>query len=69
VGPEAKKVFTDAQEMLKMIIDLKLIQAHAVVGLYPANSTGDGINPFFFFGFWFLVFGFWFLVCLMVARY
>eukprot|EP00026_Physarum_polycephalum_P000861 Phypoly_transcript_00862.p1 GENE.Phypoly_transcript_00862~~Phypoly_transcript_00862.p1 ORF type:complete len:1261 (+),score=203.53 Phypoly_transcript_00862:42-3785(+) len=44
VGPEAKKVFTDAQEMLKKIIDGKLLQAHAVVGFYPANSVGDDVE-------------------------
>jgi Vitamin B12 dependent methionine synthase, activation domain len=56
VGPEAKKVFDEAQAMLKTIVDQKLLQAHAAVGFYPANSTGDGITnikiyggDFFFF--------------------
>jgi len=44
VGPEATKVFTEAQNMLKLIIDGKLLQAHAVVAFYPANSTGDDID-------------------------
>ena len=57
VGPEAKKVFADAQAMLKLMIDHKLLQARAVVGLYPANSVGDGINVRdIFFGFVFYFF-------------
>jgi 5-methyltetrahydrofolate--homocysteine methyltransferase len=46
VGPEAKRVFNDAQEMMKMIMDKKLLQAHAVVGFYPANSIGDDIEVY-----------------------
>ncbi|MFG6412621.1 methionine synthase [Roseateles sp. DC23W] len=36
VGVEARKVFDDAQAMLKKIIDGRWLQAHAVFGLYPA---------------------------------
>ncbi|WP_164093755.1 vitamin B12 dependent-methionine synthase activation domain-containing protein, partial [Stenotrophomonas maltophilia] len=36
VGTEARKVFADAQAMLKKIIDGRWLQAHAVFGLYPA---------------------------------
>ena len=36
VGIEARKVFADAQAMLKKIIDGRWLQAHAVFGLYPA---------------------------------
>ena len=36
VGSEARKVFADAQAMLKKIIDGRWLQAHAVFGLYPA---------------------------------
>ncbi|MCE4537111.1 methionine synthase [Pelomonas sp. P7] len=36
VGSEARKVFADAQAMLRRIIDGRWLQAHAVFGLYPA---------------------------------
>jgi 5-methyltetrahydrofolate--homocysteine methyltransferase len=41
VGEQARKVFADAQAMLKRIVDGRWLQAHATVGLYPANSVGD----------------------------
>lgn len=44
VGVEAKKLFKDAQEMLKLIILEKWLEARAVVGLFPANSVGDDIE-------------------------
>jgi 5-methyltetrahydrofolate--homocysteine methyltransferase len=40
-GAEAKKLFDDAQEMLKRIIEEKWIRANAVVGFYPANSNDN----------------------------
>ena len=43
VGIEAKKLFDDAQVLLKEIIDNKLLTARAVVGFYPANAVGDDI--------------------------
>lgn len=46
VGAEAKKVFQDAQNMLKRVIDEKAITAHAVVGFFPAASEGDDIHVF-----------------------
>ncbi len=42
VGVEAKKVLADAKAMLKKIIDGKWLQAHGVMGLFPANSINDG---------------------------
>ncbi|MFH1005581.1 MAG: vitamin B12 dependent-methionine synthase activation domain-containing protein [Bacteroidota bacterium] len=42
-GTDAKKLFNDAQEMLNKIINEKLLLANAVIGFYPANSTGDDI--------------------------
>ncbi len=42
-GTEAKKLFDDAQAMLKKIIDGKWLQANAVVGFYPAKVEGDDI--------------------------
>ncbi len=43
VGKEAKKLYDDAQAMLKKVIAEKSLQAKAVVGFYPANSVGDDI--------------------------
>ncbi len=43
VGNEAKKLYDDAQAMLKKVIAEKSLQAKAVVGFYPANSVGDDI--------------------------
>ena len=40
-GVEAKKLFADAQAMLKNIIDEKWLSARAVIGFYPANSIND----------------------------
>lgn len=45
-GVEAKKLFDDAQNMLKQIIDEKWIQANGVIGLFPANADGDDIIVF-----------------------
>ncbi|WP_028303511.1 methionine synthase [Oceanospirillum maris] len=39
VGEAATNLFADAQEMLKKIIDEKLIQARGVIGFWPANTT------------------------------
>lgn len=43
VGKEAKKLYDDAQAMLKKVIAEKSLQAKAVIGFYPANSIGDDI--------------------------
>jgi 5-methyltetrahydrofolate--homocysteine methyltransferase len=40
-GSEAKKLFDDAQKMLKQLIDEKWLTARAVIGIYPANSVND----------------------------
>ena len=44
VGQEAKKLYDDAQTLLKRIIDEKLLQASGVIGFWPANSVGDDIE-------------------------
>jgi 5-methyltetrahydrofolate--homocysteine methyltransferase len=44
VGFEAKRLFDEAQVMLKEFIDNKSLQQHGVVGIYPANSIGDDIE-------------------------
>ena len=40
VGPEAKKLFDDANKLLDKIINEKLLSANGVIGLFPANSIG-----------------------------
>ena len=44
VGVEAKKVFADAQAMLKKIVEGRWLQANGVFAIYPANSRGDDIE-------------------------
>ncbi|MBU0695133.1 MAG: methionine synthase, partial [Bacteroidetes bacterium] len=44
VGDEAKKLYDDAQELLKRIVEEKLFTAKAVFGFWPANSVGDDIS-------------------------
>jgi 5-methyltetrahydrofolate--homocysteine methyltransferase len=46
VGVEAKKLYDDAQELLKQIVDEKLLQANGVIGFWPANSVGDDIEVY-----------------------
>ena len=44
VGDEAKKLFDDAQALLKRIVDEKLLKAKAVFGFWPAQAIGDDIQ-------------------------
>jgi 5-methyltetrahydrofolate--homocysteine methyltransferase len=44
IGIEAKKLFDDAQQLLKKVVDEKLLKAKGVIGFYPANSVGDDIH-------------------------
>ncbi len=46
IGNEAKKLFDDAQQILKKILDEKMFQPRAVAGFFPANSIGDDIIVF-----------------------
>jgi len=46
VGVEAKKVFADAQAMLKKIVEGRWLQANGVFAIYPANSRGDDIEVY-----------------------
>ncbi|OYV18813.1 MAG: 5-methyltetrahydrofolate--homocysteine methyltransferase, partial [Methylococcaceae bacterium NSP1-1] len=43
VGVEARKLFDDAQVMLKKIISEEWLTARAVVGFFPANSDDDDV--------------------------
>lgn len=44
VGEEARKIYDEAQEMLAWIHKENILQACAVVGIWPANSVGDDIE-------------------------
>jgi 5-methyltetrahydrofolate--homocysteine methyltransferase len=43
VGAEARKLFDDAQTMLRQIIDGRWLHAKGVVGIFPANAEGDDV--------------------------
>lgn len=43
-GVEAKKLFDDAQAMLKKIIDERWLTANGVFGIFPANSEHEIVN-------------------------
>ena len=43
VGEEAKKLYRDAQIMLRRIIQEKWLEARAVIGIFPATAVGDDI--------------------------
>ena len=42
-GEQARQIYDDAQVLLKMMIDEKLIQANGIFNIQPANSVGDDI--------------------------
>jgi 5-methyltetrahydrofolate--homocysteine methyltransferase len=44
VGPEAKKLFADAQDLLGRMVKGRWLTANAVVGFWPAASVGDDIE-------------------------
>lgn len=43
-GAEARKLFDEAQEYLKLIIDRKIVRVKGVLGFYPAVSDGDDVK-------------------------
>jgi len=45
-GEEARKLFADAQAMLRQVIEENWLQAKAVVGLFAANAVGDDIEVY-----------------------
>jgi 5-methyltetrahydrofolate--homocysteine methyltransferase len=47
VGAQARELFADAQAMLRRIVDEKWLTAKAVVGIWPANSSGDDVEVAF----------------------
>jgi 5-methyltetrahydrofolate--homocysteine methyltransferase len=44
VGESASELFKDAKVMFKKVMDKKLLQANAVVGIFPANSVNEDIE-------------------------
>jgi 5-methyltetrahydrofolate--homocysteine methyltransferase len=47
IGVEARKLFDDANVLLDEVIAQKLLQANAVIGIYPANSVdGDTVEVY-----------------------
>lgn len=46
IGTSAKNLFADAQAMLDKLIAEHWLQAHAVIGFFPANSVGDDIEVY-----------------------
>ena len=46
VGETARSVFSDAQEMLRRIVDERWLRARGVIGLWPANAVGDDIEVY-----------------------
>jgi 5-methyltetrahydrofolate--homocysteine methyltransferase len=46
VGEEATKLYADAQKMLAQILAEKRYIARAVIGFWPANSVGDGVEVY-----------------------
>ncbi len=43
-GTEARKLFEEAQVMLKEVVERKMLMAKGAVGIYPCNSAGDDIE-------------------------
>ncbi|MGH9728514.1 MAG: methionine synthase [Candidatus Acidiferrales bacterium] len=46
VGPKAKELFEDAQNLLRRIVTEKLLVARAVIGFFPANSVLEDIEVY-----------------------
>ncbi len=46
VGAEAKKLFADAQAMLKRMVEGRWVEAQAVIGFWPVNAVGDDIEVY-----------------------
>jgi 5-methyltetrahydrofolate--homocysteine methyltransferase len=44
IGEQVRNLLKDARAMLEKLIAGRWLAAHAVVGLYPANSVGDDIE-------------------------
>ncbi|MCE1201288.1 MAG: methionine synthase [Bacteroidia bacterium] len=45
-GEEARKLYDDARQLLKHIIENRLLTAKGVAGIFPANAEGDDVLVF-----------------------
>lgn len=45
-GKEARKLYDDARQLLKHIIENRLLTAKGVAGIFPANAEGDDVLVF-----------------------
>src|SRR5262249_31362710 len=45
-GEEARKLFNDAQTLLKRIVSEKLLTPRCVYGIFPANRVGDDVEVY-----------------------
>jgi len=45
-GDEARKLFADAEAMLEKVIAEKWLRAAAVLGVFPANASGDDVEVY-----------------------
>ena len=46
VGEAARALFRDAEAMLQRIADERMLEARAVIGLFPANAVGDDVEVY-----------------------
>ncbi len=46
VGKQAKELYEDAIKLLDKIVSEKKFTAHAIVGMFPANSVGDSVEVY-----------------------
>lgn len=46
MGEEAKKLFNDAQVMLKQIVKDKTLRLTGIVGIYPAARVGEDVEVY-----------------------
>ncbi len=46
VGEQARQLFSEARQMLSRLVEERLLRAHAVIGLFPANALGDDIEVY-----------------------
>ena len=45
-GDEAKRLFSDAQELLHTMIEENTLTAKAIIGFFPANAIGDDVEVY-----------------------
>ena len=44
VGEEARKLFDNAQVLLRRLLDERLVEARGIVGFYPCSAVGPGCD-------------------------